>query len=733
MSGLISLTQRKQDKRLDRIFRITEDLKSTALPEFEALRITDQVQNNWSDKTWKYQNKSLYFTQPFDTSGNLVTGKTKAEHKVAVEGAWAEIIRLYMLIQIKKGLTAKAVMSILASIIWIPESVAYDESALLTLKQSTLDEVIPFLEQHFKKRGPYERYKSIVAFTKTFLVPNRLVVGFAPKVNMLNPALKQTDVTTGEYQSRREEKYEQDIDKYFGRVKQKFDADQKRIKENETPLYPQPNPLYDELRLLAVPFLMAFGLRIGELCRLTDDCLEYDQVNEKWYLKVYTEKGALPSPRPLSRSWQEVILASYERIKALTKENRSLAKQVESLGEQAFINALSFESRPEHIDIALRDAGYEPELHFIRAEIGATGDSHPSGLTYNVLRNRYKSGEIAKLKVKPESGRSQTQLVCSKKIVAVLAMADYEFYRRAVYKENLIDSDEQGAISSLSFSVDLPFSRFLFIAKEDTFDAGNNGQGFVPKPLTAKSFANWITDDKGSRNITAFQRYDIRDDDGNIVSINTHQFRHWLTTALIRSGKNEMMVDIFMGRKPGQARQYDHRTSKERAEALRRKYLADDPPDDALGRRMRRMRENNVSYEEIETALNYTLSVVHYTPWGTCKRDLDVSPCEKGMMCLRGEDGKGCQHFGIDPDDLKAKQSIINTKIHYENQLSVLLPNYQNLMDTLNHQEPLDQHIQYCIDTVNGCDHALNAYEKASKVKENQINVVQVFVPQETV
>jgi integrase len=731
MNDVLNLLQRKQDERLSRIISVIDELKKSAEPEFDVLFISNKIQNKWEDKSWKYQNKNLYFTKPFDMAGNLVTSKTKAENKVAIEGPWAELIRLYTLVQIKKNISSKGTANKLAATIWLAESLSYEPSALFKLKQPTLDDAIPLLEKHFKKRGPFEKYKEIVAFTKKFLVPNKLVIGFSPKTNMKNPALNQVDVTSDEYKMRRDDKYEVDVDKYIGRVKQRFDAERQREKINETLLYTQPKPLYDELRLLAVPFMLAFGLRIGELCRLTDDCLDFDEVIEKWNLKVYTEKGELPSPRPLPRIWQEVVLNAYKRILELTEENRNFSKQVESIGEQAFINALSFKSRPEHIVIALRDAGYDPELHFLRSEIIKDGDIHPSGLTYNKLRGNYESGKIAEFKVKPEMGKNTIQLVYSKKIIASLAMADYEFNRCAVYKENQIDSDDIGSISSSSFSIDLPFSKFLFIAKEDTFDASSNAQGFIPKPLTVKSFTNWITYDKGARNITVFQRYDIRDDDGNIVSINSHQFRHWLTTALMKSGKNEMMIDIYMGRKPGQSRHYDHRTAKERAEAIRNRYLSDNPPDDALGRRIQRMRENEVSYEEIEAALNHTLSVVHFTPWGTCKRDLDVSPCEKGMMCLKGDNGKGCQHFGIDPNDLEAKQSIINTKLHYENQLNALLPNYENLLNTLNKQEPLDQHIQYCIDTINGCEFALTAYEKAAKFSENEINVVRVFIPKE--
>ena len=100
------------------------------------------------------------------------------------------------------------------------------------------------------------------------------------------------------------------------------------------------------------------------------------------------------------------------------------------------------------------------------------------------------------------------------------------------------------------------------------------------------------------------------------------------------------------------------------------------------------------------------------------------------MMCLRSNDGDACQHFGIDPNDEEAKASIINTKIHYENQLSVLLPNYQELSETLNKQEPLDQHVQYCIDTIKGCENALKAYERQSKNSGQLIDIVQVYTPE---
>lgn len=731
MSNLNNLSTSKLNNRLNQITNRINDLTESAHVDFNEYCKSKKILGKWSDMTWKYQNRNIFFTKPFDRNGNKVTSKTPKNNKVIITGLWAELLRIHALASIKKGKTAKATTTEVTAITWLCEYLSYEDAALLTFKQSTLDSTIPLLEEHFIKRGPFERLKEMVRFTKTILIPNSLVIGFSPKVTMVNPALAQADITTEEYKKRRNDKYNIDIDKYLGQVKNKFEKDNVRLLNGQPCVYPEPKEHYDEFRLLAIPFLLVFGLRIGELCRLTDDCLQFDEINERWYLTVLTEKGELPSPRPVPRLWEKIIVSSYERILEITRYYRNDAHRAEKLKEQYFIDALNFDKRPSHITEALQQHGFAPELHFFRSELGKRGDTHSSGMSFAMTRGEYADAAVGTIRCKGLLGtQAVNQLVYSKSIISDIAFNKYQAYRQIIYRENYIDDDTQGSISSESFEIVLPFNKFLFIAKDELFNAVSNGHGFIPKPLTTRNFVNWITNDTKSRNKTVFERYDIRDDDGNIVSINSHQFRHWLTTALMRSGKNEMMVDIFMGRTPGQSRHYDHRTPKERAEALRARYTSVDLPDDTLGRRVKRMRENNVSLDEIETAINHTLSVVHYTPWGTCKRDLDVSPCEKGMMCLRGDDdGIGCQHFGINPEDEEARKSIINTKIHYENQLSVLLPNYQNLMEKLNKQEPLDQHIQYCIDTLKGCDNALAAYDRARKEKSNTIQVVEIYTP----
>ena len=225
MAQVSSLSSTKNQNRLNHVKSQVKQLKLDVLDEFKALNNSNKVLGEWDDKVWIYKNINLYFTKPFDKDNKKVTGHTKVKDRVPLPPLFSNIIKLYVLRQIKKEKTAKAISADIIANSWLLESISYQENKLITLKQTTLDDVIPLLEKHFKKRGPFERYKEMVRFTKSFLVPNNLVLSFAPKVNMPNPAIAQNDVTSKEYKARNEEKYDAEIDKYLGIVKQRFDED----------------------------------------------------------------------------------------------------------------------------------------------------------------------------------------------------------------------------------------------------------------------------------------------------------------------------------------------------------------------------------------------------------------------------------------------------------------------------------------------------------------------------
>lgn len=242
---------------------------------------------------------------------------------------------------------------------------------------------------------------------------------------------------------------------------------------------------------------------------------------------------------------------------------------------------------------------------------------------------------------------------------------------------------------------------------------GFRNKGVIPRPMLRHDLYNYLCGDKLKE--TIFKRLNIRDESGKHVAITPHDIRHWVTTAKNRSGPSQMMVDLWMGRKPGQSRRYDHRTSAERAEAVRSLYTTRVLPDDHLGRKVASWRASMIDEDEIALMISSKLRVAHFVPWGMCSRELYVTPCSRGLMCLRGFGGEGaCESFHVDPGDLDAKANIESLKKKYLAMLRTIEPNYDamrsQMIGELNDAAPLDQHIRFMSDVVSSCDNALKSY-----------------------
>ncbi len=252
----------------------------------------------------------------------------------------------------------------------------------------------------------------------------------------------------------------------------------------------------------------------------------------------------------------------------------------------------------------------------------------------------------------------------------------------------------------------------LVVLWENQF-SGQKGLGILPRPIFRSDYYRHLSSTNEGR--TIFERLSITNSQGHTFSIHPHQIRHWVTTAIFRSGPSEALVDLWMGRTPFQSRIYDHRTAAERAEVMRDRYLAQDPPDDYLGRQVKEWRESGLSEEMLEEHLRSRLRVLHFVPTGTCSRELFLSPCEKGLMCLKGFGTESaCPSFLVDPTDLQAKRAIETMREQYMAMLRVLYPAAADLREVfneeLNSEETIDQHISHIRDVIRGCDQALKAY-----------------------
>lgn len=298
----------------------------------------------------------------------------------------------------------------------------------------------------------------------------------------------------------------------------------------------------------------------------------------------------------------------------------------------------------------------------------------------------------------------------------------YASHLRQHYQE-IITFDGEGALKvggSIRPGVPEKLSEHLIVVWDNAF-SGTRSRGLIPRPILRADYYNYLS--SNSQKKTIFERLKILDSTGSPFSITPHQIRHWVTTAIFRSGPSESMVDLWMGRSPGQSRVYDHRTAKERAEAFRERYLTDQPPNDYLGRKVRLWRDQGVDAEVIDEYLKSKLRVMHFVPTGTCSRELFLSPCTKGLMCLRGFGTESaCPSFHIDTRDGAARAHIIALRDQYRAMLGALYPTAAGLAeimrDELNVTETLDQHILHIRDVLRGCEQALSAYERGRQMTE---------------
>ncbi|WP_036211113.1 hypothetical protein [Novilysobacter arseniciresistens] len=300
----------------------------------------------------------------------------------------------------------------------------------------------------------------------------------------------------------------------------------------------------------------------------------------------------------------------------------------------------------------------------------------------------------------------------------------YRKYLSVHFKENMYDEgSELGFISQSPRSgVAARLSDHLIVVWENQFHNGAC-KGLIPKPLLRAEIYNYLSSSAGKPSV--FERLDIRDSTGEIFSFSPHAIRRWVTTALLRSGPNETAVDVWMGRSPRQSRHYDYRTARERADFVRDRYLATVPPPDFLGRKVEYWRQEGLTDATIEDLIAEKLRVLHFTPWGACSRELYISPCDRGLMCLKGfGTDSACSSFHLDVNDEGARLQVLNLRDNYLRMLNAVEPKLADLssllQDEIESAEPLDQHVAMMREMVRSCEAALDvmAPPKAEKSHE---------------
>lgn len=127
---------------------------------------------------------------------------------------------------------------------------------------------------------------------------------------------------------------------------------------------------------------------------------------------------------------------------------------------------------------------------------------------------------------------------------------------------------------------------------------------------------------------TIFQRFDIQNEDGSVISLTSHQLRVWLSTNAERGGMDSWRLAQWAGRSRIQDnKHYDLRTQKEREDQVNAVMQLEERPTALQALKL----NLPVAYTDLGL---HRVGIADVTEFGMCTHDYAMSPCTKGGECM---------------------------------------------------------------------------------------------------
>jgi hypothetical protein len=149
------------------------------------------------------------------------------------------------------------------------------------------------------------------------------------------------------------------------------------------------------------------------------------------------------------------------------------------------------------------------------------------------------------------------------------------------------------------------------------------------EPVAIQHIADFLSGRGEIRSV--FERFDIREPDGSICRITSHQFRHWLNDVADKGGLPVDLQTRWLGREsPSDTEAYRHATVDERLtwvkEGIRNGQFGGAKADAFL----------ELPRSKRDVFLDAEIQAVDVTAFGLCLHDFAITPCPYHLNCLRG-------------------------------------------------------------------------------------------------
>ena len=350
----------------------------------------------------------------------------------------------------------------------------------------------------------------------------------------------------------------------------------------------------DILTTSIVAILCAAPSRISEVLYLRDNC-EVTQIvpstgKEAYGLRWYPAKGAPPMIKWVIPAMADVVRDAVAKIRDITAPAREIAKWYEANSEEIYLPP-GLRHLRECEWITLEEAS---EIVFL--DPVAPGTFRAWCDRNGVARSKGRAKE-------PRFSLTDIQ-------AAVLSSLPRNF--PWAHK-----------------STGLKFSEALFVVQPNFMNTGKatlRGKiGIATYAEVSKRLSG--RDNRGTSSI--FERHGFSEENGNVIRITTHQFRHYLNTLAQAGGLSQLDIAKWSGRKDiRQNRAYDHLSDRD-VVAMVRTAVGD--PERAVGPLARVDSTTLIRRDEFA---RLKVPTAHTTEFGFCIHDFSMLPCQLHRDCL---------------------------------------------------------------------------------------------------
>lgn len=379
----------------------------------------------------------------------------------------------------------------------------------------------------------------------------------------------------------------------------------------------------DLVRMRCIELLLVVGFRIGEALTLPSDTKVYESDPNRpgelrLGLRYWPEKGGDPIVKWIPGFAKELVERAIDDIDRVCKPARELARWLEA--------------NPGTVDI-----GYADDVALTKEQAAAVLGVTTSGHVVQWLRAR---GRADLVRVGEVRGK-WTVLAGDLKAVMALDRFDEPVVLRPDGKRQML-------------------SQSLFVLHLNEIHGRRGTNRHIAMPVTLQQISDFLGS-KTRESISAFQRYDIKTENGNLMRTTTHAFRHLVNTMALRGGLSDLELARWMGRRHlGDNASYDHRTASELAEEARELIVAG-RVFGTIADIYRKLPEHIDSQEFLKTHV----SAVHMTSLGGCIHNLAEMPCPIATNCL-----SGCGDYIRIKGDQRSKDALVKLRSATQKALS---------------------------------------------------------------